>query len=143
MDPESLKFILSLIEDHLIFYNRSTCPQISVESQQDITMFTRSAYLADFADAEQTTSGLKLPNIGAPGSGRHCRGNGPAEQLQSIWATRARAKKASLSGNPFALRRSRHGGQRFRERLIEFCGITRSPPWQQDLGLLEPSILIH
>lgn len=26
MDPESFKFIFSLIEDHPIFYNQSTCP---------------------------------------------------------------------------------------------------------------------
>lgn len=81
MDPESFKFILSLIEDHLIFYNRSTCPQTSVKSQQDIATFTTLAYLADFGYTEQTTSGLKLPNIGPPGSGRHCRGDGLAEQL--------------------------------------------------------------
>lgn len=39
MDPKSFKFILSLIKDHPIFYNRSTCLQASVESQLKVNLY--------------------------------------------------------------------------------------------------------
>ena len=39
MDPESFKFILSLIENHPIFFNRSTCPQASVKSQLKVALY--------------------------------------------------------------------------------------------------------